>query len=118
MLIASIAAWLIYRIDKLGIPNVFSREHVFLDERPLTEQVAIELTLRALKADGYDVSVLEPISYLPKQADGNAERFFARGTPSSNHGYVRWGTKDRNTWLSVNIKKEGREIRCRVLRPK
>jgi hypothetical protein len=59
------ASWVFYRAGTLGINNVFSREHVFTDARPLTEQVAIELTMETLKADGRDMSAFAPVEYSP-----------------------------------------------------
>lgn len=34
----------IERVNRLGLNNIFSREHTYLDDRPLTDAVAIELT--------------------------------------------------------------------------
>lgn len=39
-----VAGWLLLRVNSYGLNNVFSREYRFHDERPLTEDIAVELT--------------------------------------------------------------------------
>ncbi len=123
-----LGAWLAHRVNKFGINDMFSREHQFSDERPLTEQVALEITRRALEADGYDTSVLSPVEYRHEFPEGHAERFFARNTLNSNSGRVLWGPAPapwgslikRNAFrtYAVRIEKSGSEIRCRVYKGK
>ena len=78
--IAGIGAFIaLERANRLGLNNVFSREHVYVDDRPLTDTVAIELTRNALKADGRKVEQLVPY------------KGFARNSINANNGYVLWG---------------------------
>ena len=105
-----LGAWLAHRANTLGLSNVFSRERRFSDERPLTEQVAIELTEQALEADGYDTSLLTPVEY--------GRHFFVRNTIHPNRGRVTWKPIKENKLLTVKIEKNGSEFRCRVYRGK
>ena len=124
----ALAAWLGYRVNKFGINNVFSREHVFSDQRALTEQLAIEITRQALEADGYDTSVLAPVEHGHQGRPGHSDRFFLfqRRGPSDTSGRILWGPalggspdKDNAVWkYKVRIEQRGSEIRCRVYRGK
>ena len=121
-----LGAWLAHRVNTFGINNVFSREHYFSDQRPLTEQVAIEITRQALEADGYDTSVIAPVEYGHKYPEGHSERLFMRD--DVNAGRVFWGPMPapwrspikENVFrtCSVRIEKSGSGFRCRVYRGK
>jgi len=119
------AGWLFMRANSYGLNNVFSRERRFLDERALTEDVAIELTRKALQCDGYDTSRMTTVEYWNDLHEGHLERVFARNSLTENDGYVLWGPKldqdpdvGRVGTFLVTVEKVGSEYRCRVLREK
>jgi hypothetical protein len=95
---------------------VFSpREQRFLNERPLTEEVAIELARGALEGEGIDTKMLVPL----QREDG---RIFMRG-PDENRGYIQWFSHpdvqpDRRRGFRVSIEKFEGEYRCRAFRSK
>jgi hypothetical protein len=74
------------------------REHTFADVRPLTDHVAIELTRKALIADGYDVSNVIPIDYSPDK--------------------VVWSSESGNAEFGVRVEKVDAEVSCRVYQHK
>jgi len=111
----SIGAWLSQQIEEVGLKNLSPREYVFVESRPLTEEVAIEVTKQALQADGYDTSNFAP--YESHYRKG--ERIFARNRISENKGYVMWyNVNERHIAYTVRAEKNGDEIRCRVYRKK
>jgi len=75
------------RASRHGLNNIFSREHIYVDDRPLTDAVAIELKRNALKDDGQKIEQLAPY------------KGFARNSINVNNGYVLWGPlPDGNPW--------------------
>lgn len=104
-IIASIfAGWGFMRSSKYGLNNIFSREHTFVDRRPLTNDIAIELSKMALKEGGYNASELAPKSG------------YSRNIMDPNSGYVLWGPlPEEAPWrYLVSVRKEGKKVRCRV----
>lgn len=99
--------WFLYRVNSLGLSNVFSREYVFQDDRQLTDEIAIDITRLSLEAAGYDVALLSPYAMNSSTID-------------SEGGYVLWGWKGRkDQWhLLVQIKKENGRVRSRVFHGK
>ena len=120
------AIWFLCRASTLGVANVFSHEATFVDSRPLTEDVAIELSRRTLRAQGYDVTHLAPYQHEGGfHPDYPGDRIFSRNLYNSNHGTVTWVSTRRGNGfdaetlsLNVNIEKHKDEIRCRAFRPK
>jgi hypothetical protein len=113
----SFGFWNFYRIYTygLGINDLFSREHSFVEPVQLTEAVAIDVTSRTLKADGHDTTTLRPMEYANTYREGHSERLFARNTLNENMGYVVWGAKNHNYGsYKVSVKKDGDTIRTRV----
>jgi hypothetical protein len=102
------AYWFFDRVCHLGVNNVFSREHVFRDDRELTDEVAIEITRWSLEASGYNMSLVAPYSG------------FSRNSLNPKEGYVLWGWKSHiDQWhFSVRIEKENGIVRSRVFRRK
>jgi hypothetical protein len=96
------------RATTFGLNNVFSREHMFIEERPLTDSIAISLTSQTLELDGRDVSQMCPYGG------------FSRGDASRDGGYVLWGPlPDGSPWTYlVSVEKTGKHIRCRAIRGK
>ncbi len=96
-------------------PVFWPRKQRIPDERALTEDVAVELTRKALESDGYDTTVLAPLQH----RDG---RTFIQGH-DEDRGYVQWifdsdVQPDRRRAFLVAIEKHGVEYRCRVYRSK
>jgi len=116
----SIGAWLSQQIEEVGLKNLSPREHVFVDSRPLTEEVAIEVTEKALQAAGYDTSILAPYENAGVVGDKiTGERIFARSRIKEDDGSVTWHTVNEPLIVyMVDLKKHGNEIRCRVFRHK
>lgn len=120
-----LGGWLFMRANSFGLNNVFSRERRFHDERPLTEDLAIELTRRTLDRDGYDTSRMTTVEYRTDFPEGHLETVFSRSSLTPNDGYVLWGPRSEQhpdvarvrTFL-VTIEKSGSEYRCRALRRK
>jgi hypothetical protein len=115
ILLVAGACWFVIRSCEYGIPNVFFRDHHHTDDRELTEDVAVDLTRKALAVEGIDVASLKPQPFWRKDP-----RVFARTTINSNSGYVLWGDpRQASGWeYSVTIEKNGSDVRCRVYRPK
>jgi len=112
---SDIGAWLSQQIEAIGLKNLSPREYVFVESRPLSEEVAIEVTKKTLQADGYDTSNFAPY----ESQYGKGERIFARSYISENEGYVIWvNVNERHIAYTVQVKKNGDEIRCRVFRKK
>jgi hypothetical protein len=126
VLLISLAAWFGYRVSVLGFSNAFSREYRVRDSRPLTEEMAIEVSRNALQFNGYDVADLEPVVLeVAFHPDYPNDRIFARNRYVPDDGRVVW----RPRWVSnqpsashveyrVNIERKGDELRCRVFLPK
>jgi hypothetical protein len=117
--------WVANRARTLGITNVFSREHVFVDHRPLTEELAVELTGRTLEEEGYELALLAPVEDEVGFPEGNPDRIFSRNVSNPNRGKVTWGPSpeafrrgDPAFYYNVSVEKDGDEIRCRVYRQK
>lgn len=66
-------SWVFYRASFLGINNVFSREHVLTETRPLNDEVSLELAIKTLQADGYDLGSLTPIMVWSTPDFGNVQ---------------------------------------------
>ena len=115
-------SWVLYRASFLGINNVFSREYIFVEPGSLIDKLAIEVTMKALQADGHDTSMLEPKSYYDPTGNEHRDRadfIVKRNTFNENDGYVLWGAKSSGDWIyHVNFEKNGDQIRCRVYRGK
>lgn len=114
-----LGVWLADRVNTFGIMNVLSRDHCFSDQRPLTEQVAIELTRQALEDDRYDTSVLT----LSEHGYERSETFLLRDSENIESGRVYWVQLSPNNEnvirsYNVHIEKRGSEICCRVYRMK
>jgi hypothetical protein len=109
------ACWFVVRSCEYGILNVFFRDHHFTDDRPLTEDVAVELTRKTLEEEGFDVASMTPQPFWH-----NDPRVFARNTINPNNGYVLWGDPHHApAWeYSVTIEKNGSDVWGRVYRPK
>jgi hypothetical protein len=108
--------WFVVRVFEYGLLNVFFRNHHFKDDRQLTEDVAVELTRRALEAEAFDASSMKPQRYWRDNSS-----VFARNAFNPNHGYVLWGDR-RYTFphwdYSVRLEKNDSDVICRVYRPK
>lgn len=105
VVVASIfVGWGFTRASKYGLNNIFSREHIFIDSRPLTDDIAIELSRKALEAGGHDSSELAPKSG------------YSRNSKNLDRGYVLWGPLQEGApWrYLVSVRKEGEKVRCRV----
>jgi hypothetical protein len=120
-----VAGWLLLRVNSYGLNNVFSREYRFHDERPLTEDIAVELTRRCLDRAGCDTSRMTPVEYRSDYPTDSVERVLARNSLNPNNGYVLWGPRsDRHPHVGgvwtflVSIEKRGSEYRCRAVRGK
>jgi hypothetical protein len=93
----------------------FPREQRFADERPLTEELAIELARSALVGESIDTKMLVPL----QRKDG---RIFMRGL-DEDRGHVQWFSHPdvephRRQGFRVNIEKVEGEYRCRAYRNK
>jgi hypothetical protein len=93
----------------------FPREQRFADERPLTEELAIELARSALEGEGIDTKMLVPV----QRKDG---RIFMRG-PDEDRGYVQWFSHPdvephHRRGFIVRIAIFEGEYRCRAFRNK
>jgi hypothetical protein len=107
--------WFVVRAFEYGIPNVFFRDHHFKDDRDeLTESMAVELTRKTLKAEGIDVTSLEP---RPVSHDDPLARVLHWEPFHPNEGYVLWGNSS-DAEYRVNIEKDGSDVLCRIYRPK
>ena len=109
---ASVVAAFVFR----DLRETFApREQRFLDQRPLAEDVAIELTRRALEDKGFHAKVLTPVH----RADGTV---FATAASRGNEGYVQWRISDSDHRLVhaylVRIEKLEGEYRCYAFRSK
>ncbi len=76
----------------------------------LTEPIALELSQRALAADGRNAAAAHPIPY------SQGRDFFAANATRPDSGYVHWATPDGD--YGVNLEKLGPEVTCSVSRLK
>lgn len=113
-----LAICLINRAGTYGLNNVLSRERRFYDQRPLTEQVAIELTKQTLRRDGHDTSELHPLDRSRHSPAPIEPQVLSRTDETSNSGYVQWVSRDRRRMFVVTIERSESDYRCRVLRGK
>jgi hypothetical protein len=99
-IVFALSGWGGIRASKYGLNNIFSREHIYVDDRPLTDAVALELTREALRADGQRIEHLVPY------------KSFARNSINENNGYVLWGpSPDGEPWqflVSITRNDSGR----------
>ena len=115
---AAAACWFVVRSFEYGPLNVFFRNHHFTDDRPLTDEAAVEYTKKTLQAEGFDLSSLnlQPDDW---NHDRFHKKFFNRNTINPNEGDVLWGNpRHASEWeYTVTIEKNGSDICCRVYRP-
>jgi hypothetical protein len=119
---AAAACWFVVRSFEYGPLNVFFRNHHFTDDRPLTDDLAVEYTGKTLQAEGFDPAALKlkPYDWNHWNHDRfHNETFFNRNTIHSNEGDVLWGDPHHAAeWeYIVTIEKNGSDICCRVYRP-
>ncbi len=93
----------------------FPREQRFADERPLTEELAIELARSALEGEGIDTKMLVPL----QRKDG---KILMRG-PDEDRGYIQWFSHSdvephHRRGFTVHIEIFEGEYRCRAYRNK
>lgn len=100
--------------------NLFPRQYSFSEFGPLTEEIAIKYSKRALESSGHDTSELAPDEYWNEYPEGHVERLFARNTIDPNRGYIVWVPKPGSdldlatSRFKVRVRKDENGIHCRV----
>lgn len=79
-------------------------------ETALTEAIAVDLSKKALAAEGVATEGIRPI---PCDDEGH---YFAVNRNDRESGRIRWATP--HGYYSVRVEREGRQIACRVYRLK
>jgi len=80
-------------------------------EATLTEAIAVEVSRKALAAEGEDTARMRPIPY------DDERHFFAVNTIDSDSGSIRWSTP-HGTYYGVRVEKKGSQVVCQVYRLK
>ena len=84
-------------------------------EAQLTEELALDLTRRALIEDGKGSPRMRPFRLGPKPPPGQTEFFLSRNTINPNQGDVRWHTGPGPSY-SVEIELHDGEAVCTIYR--
>lgn len=106
-----IVIWVAARTMTDGLPNVFLREQVIADTRPLSEDMAIEISRKALQAAGYDVAGLRPLPL------GNDSKILFEQN-SETEGAMSWIPLSGGLSVRVRMTKQSDGIHCRIYKQK
>lgn len=92
-------------------------------KQPLTEEMAIEISRKALEQNGYDVSILVPVEYSSTFPAGQKERLFRRFEKKGEYpvaiGRTYWGFKGNHYWTYlVRIVPKGSGYTCEIYHTK
>lgn len=81
----------------------------------LTEETAIRVTREALIRAGYDIKIMEPVSFRNELFNGG-ENFFARNKINEDQGYVLWQKQGEKGLFqySVSLKKHDTYVICNI----
>lgn len=116
LVLVTLPVFLIVHLNLAG-----PREHrfPFPPTAQLNEQVALELSKKALAREGLGADTLQPVLSGHTDATGR-EIYFAKNLSVPDRGWVLWssGSPERVWDYMVNIEREGGEIVCQIGTPK
>jgi hypothetical protein len=97
---------LFLRIDQVGVPNLFNRQHCFDEASPLSRELAKNLADRTLRADGIESESWGAPGIELHSDKGRAIVYWSGTQTGDGVGY------------DVVINLDGQRACCRALRPK